>query len=133
MEREPRIVDVGQSTPEQQIPHAHNMVRYWEYCCALVARRHQEASDDLPGDLVGMQTEGAEISDEEIANICYSQLFAGQETTTSLIGNGLRELLLHPEEWNAVVADRYLVANAIDEILEITPSIVAWRRRVWRR
>jgi cytochrome P450 len=120
----------GNLTPEQQIPHAHNMVRYWEYCCALVARRHQEASDDLPGDLVRMQTEGAEISDEEIANICYSQLFAGQETTTSLIGNGLRELLLHPGEWNAVVADRYLVANAIDEILRFTPSIVAWRRRV---
>ena len=109
----------GNLTPEQQIPHAHNMVRYWEYCCALVARRHKEASDDLAGDLVRMQTEGAEISDEEIANICYSQLFAGQETTTSLIGNGLRELLLHPEEWNAVIADRYLVANAIDEILKI--------------
>ena len=120
----------GNLTPEQQIPHAHNMVRYWEYCCALVARRHKEASDDLPGDLVRMQNEGAEISDEEIANICYSQLFAGQETTTSLIGNGLRELLLHPEEWNAVVADRHLVANAIDEILRFTPSIVAWRRRV---
>jgi cytochrome P450 len=120
----------GNLTPEQQIPHAHNMVHYWEYCCALVARRHKEASDDLPGDLVRMQNEGAEISDEEIANICYSQLFAGQETTTSLIGNGLRELLLHPEEWNAVVADRYLVANAIDEILRFTPSIVAWRRRV---
>ena len=109
----------GNLSPEQQIPHAHNMVRYWEYCCALVARRHKEASDDLPGDLVRMQKDGAEISDQEIANICYSQIFAGQETTTSLIGNGLRELLLHPEEWNAVVADRSLMPNAIDEILQI--------------
>jgi cytochrome P450 len=61
----------GNLSPEQQIPHAHNMVRYWEYCCALVARRHKEASDDLPGDLVRMQQDGAEISDQEIANICY--------------------------------------------------------------
>jgi hypothetical protein len=106
------------------------MVRYWEYCCALVARRHKEASDDLPSDLVRMQQDGAEISDHEIANICYSQLFAGQETTTSLMGNGLREFLLHPEEWNAVIADRSLIPNAIDEILRFTPSIVAWRRRV---
>ena len=120
----------GNLAPEQQIPHAHNMVRYWEYCCALVARRHNEVSDDLPGDLVRMQQEGAEISDHEIANICYSQLFAGQETTTSLIGNGLRELLLHPKEWNAVTADRNLVPNALEEILRFTPSIVAWRRRV---
>jgi cytochrome P450 len=120
----------GNLSPEQQIPHAHNMVRYWDYCCALVARRHKEASDDLPGDLVRMQQDGAEISDHEIANICYSQLFAGQETTTSLIGNGLREFLLNPQEWNAVIADRSLIPNAIDEVLRFTPSIVAWRRRV---
>ncbi len=120
----------GNLSAEQQIPHAHNMVRYWDYCRDLVARRHQDASDDLPGDLVRMQQEGAEISDHEIASICYSQLFAGQETTTSLIGNGLRELLLHRPEWEAVTADRSLIPNAIEEILRFTPSIVAWRRRV---
>jgi cytochrome P450 len=119
----------GNLSPEQQIPHAHNMVHYWEYCRGLVAQRHENPSDDLPGDLVRMQQEGAEISDHEIASICYSQLFAGQETTTSLIGNGLRELLLHPNQWDAVITDRGLVANAIDEILRFTPSIVAWRRR----
>jgi cytochrome P450 len=120
----------GNLSPAEQIPHAHNMVRYWNYCRDLVARRHREPSDDLPGDLVRMQNDGAEISDHEIASICYSQLFAGHETTTSLIGNGLRELLLHPSEWRAVKADVALVANALDEILRFTPSIVAWRRRV---
>jgi cytochrome P450 len=120
----------GNLRPEQQIPHAHNMVRYWHYCRDLVARRHAQPSDDLPGDLVRLQQDGAEISDHEIASICYSQLFAGHETTTSLIGNGLRELLLHPDEWRAVTTDRSLVPNAIDEILRYTPSIVAWRRRV---
>jgi hypothetical protein len=119
----------GNLSPEQQIPHAHNMVRYWDYCRALVARRHENQTDDLPGDLVRIQQEGAEISDHEIASICYSQLFAGQETTTSLIGNGLRELLLHTDQLKAVTADRQLVTNAIDEILRFTPSIVAWRRR----
>jgi cytochrome P450 len=106
------------------------MVRYWDYCRALVARRHQEASDDLPGDLVRLQQDGAAISDHEIASICYSQLFAGQETTTSLIGNGMRELLQHSDQWVALIADRTLVGNAIDEILRFTPSIVAWRRKV---
>jgi cytochrome P450 len=120
----------GNLTPEEQVPHAHNMVRYWRYCCDLVARRHAELADDLPGDLVRLQGEGAEISDHEIASICYSQLFAGHETTTSLIANGLRELLLHPEQWQAVCADPALVPNAIEEILRFTPSIVAWRRRV---
>ena len=120
----------GNLSPAEQIPHAHNMVRYWDYCRDLVARRHREPSDDLPGDLVRMQKDGADISDHEIASICYSQLFAGHETTTSLIANGLRELLLHPSEWSAVTSDAALIANANDEILRFTPSIVAWRRRV---
>ena len=120
----------GNLAPEAQIGHAHNMVRYWDYCRDLVAQRHTHPADDLPGDLVRLQTEGAEISDQEIASICYSQLFAGHETTTSLIGNGLRELLLHPEQWQALTRDPSLVPNAIDEILRFTPSIVAWRRRV---
>jgi cytochrome P450 len=120
----------GNLTPEEQVPHAHNMVRYWRYCCDLVARRHAQLADDLTGDLVRLQKEGAEISDHEIASICYSQLFAGHETTTSLIANGLRELLLHPEQWRAVCANPALVPNAIEEILRFTPSIVAWRRRV---
>ena len=119
----------GNLTPEQQIPHAHNMVRYWKYCRDLVARRHQEPGDNLPSDLVRLQQEGAEISDHEIASICYSMLFAGHETTTSLIGNGLREFLLHRDQWDAVTVDHKLAANAIEEVLRFSPSIVAWRRR----
>ena len=53
-------------------------------------RRHQEeASDDLPGDLLRLKAEGAEISDDEIAGVLYSVLFAGHETTTTLMANGL--------------------------------------------
>ena len=54
-------------------------------------------TDDLPGDLVRLQKEGAEISDDEIAGVLYSVLFAGHETTTTLIANGVRELLLSPD------------------------------------
>lgn len=122
----------GNLTDEEQVPHARNMVEYWNYCRQIVARRHQEASDDLPGDLVRLQLEGAEITDDEIAGVLYSVLFAGHETTTTLMANGMRELLLHPESWQALLADRSLIANAVDESLRFSPSIVAWRRRALR-
>ena len=67
----------GNLSDEEQLPHARNMVEYWNYCRALVAQRHVEPSDDLPGDLVRLQKEGAEISDDEIAGVLYSVLFAG--------------------------------------------------------
>lgn len=119
----------GDLTDEQQVAHARNMVEYWNYCRELVRRRHEDPTDDLTGDLVRLQQDGAEISDEEIAGVVYSALFAGHETTTTLMANGMRELLLRRENWQALVANPALIPNAIEEVLRFSPSIVAWRRR----
>jgi cytochrome P450 len=119
----------GNLSDEEQLPHAHSMVAYWDYCRDLVAKRHVEISDDLPGDLVRLQQEGAEISDDEIAGVLYSVLFAGHETTTTLIANAVRELLVHRRNWEALVTDPKLIPAAVDEILRFSPSVIAWRRR----
>jgi cytochrome P450 len=119
----------GDLTDEEQLPHARNMVEYWAYCRALVAARHDNPTDDLPGDLVRLQAEGAEISDEEIAGILYSILFAGHETTTTLIANGVDSLLSFRKNWEALVADPSKIPAAVDECLRFSPAIVAWRRK----
>ncbi len=119
----------GDLSDEEQIPHAHAMVDYWRYCRDIVRRRHENASDDLPGDLVRMQQSGEEISDDEIAGVLYSALFAGHETTTNLMTNGLRELLLRPAQYQKIVDDPSLISNAVDECLRYSPSVIVWRRR----
>jgi cytochrome P450 len=119
----------GDLKPEEQVPHAHNLVKYWHFCEALVANCHRAPGDDLPSDLVRLQEQGTEISDVEIAGICWSMLFAGHETTTTLIGNAVRELLLHPDGWQAIVQDPAKIPNAVEEVLRFSPSIVAWRRK----
>lgn len=113
----------------EQVPHAHNLVEYWQECQRLVAEAHERGGDSLIADLVAAQDAGAEISDHEIASLCYSLLFAGHETTTTLIANSLRVLLGHPEQWQRLVADPALVPAAIDEVLRYSGSIVAWRRK----
>ena len=119
----------GDLSDDEQIVHAHNMVEYWNYCRELVRQRHDDPTDDLPGDLVRLQKDGAEISDEEIAGVLYSVLFAGHETTTTLIANGMRELLQRRENWEAIIAEPRLIPTAVEETLRFSPSIVAWRRR----
>lgn len=119
----------GNLSDEEQVPHARNMVDYWNYCRELVRQRHIDASDDLPGDLVRLQNDGADISDDEIAGVLYSVLFAGHETTTTLIANGMRELLLRRENWDALLDNPTLINGAVDETLRFSPSIVAWRRK----
>ncbi|MDV8009353.1 cytochrome P450 [Rhodococcus sp. IEGM 1318] len=119
----------GDLSDDEQIPHAHNLVDYWQECLRLVQDAHENERDSLVGDLVRAQAEGDPITDHEIASVCYSLLFAGHETTTTLISNTLRVLLAHPDQWQRVVDDPKRITSAIDEVLRFSPSIVAWRRR----
>jgi cytochrome P450 len=122
----------GDLTDEEQVPHAHNLVSYWQFCQDLVDKRHREPGDDLVSDVVRLQSEGHQISDHEIASFCYSLLFAGHETTTTLIANTLRELLSHPAQWKQLIEDPAKIPGAVDEVLRYSPSIVAWRRKALR-
>ena len=119
----------GNLTDEEQVPHAHNMVEYWAYCRSLVAAAHENPGDNLPGDMVRMQAGGAEISDDEIAGVLYSVLFAGHETTTTLLANAMREVLLDRDRWEDLKASPDKWTAATEEFLRFSPSIVAWRRR----
>lgn len=119
----------GDLSDEEQVPHAHNLVDYWQECQRLVQDAHDNQRDSLVGDLVRAQADGDPITDHEIASVCYSLLFAGHETTTTLISNALRVLLAHADQWKRIVADLTKIPGAIDEVLRYSPSIVAWRRR----
>ncbi len=122
----------GDLSDDEQVPHAHNLVEYWQECQRLVAEAHAEDRDSLVGDLVRAQAAGDPISDHEIASVCYSLLFAGHETTTTLIANTFRVLLDHRVAWDAVVTDPSRIPAAVDEVLRVSPSIVAWRRKALR-
>lgn len=119
----------GDLSDEEQIPHAHNLVEYWQECLRLVEEAHENPGDNLTSDLVRMQNDGAEISDHEIASLLYSLLFAGHETTTTLISNCFRVLLAHPEQWQQIVEDPKKIPGAVDEVLRYSGSIVGWRRK----
>lgn len=68
------------------------------------------------------------LSDEEVASLVFALSFAGHETTTSLLGNTLRQLLLRPELWKRPCADRWLIDGAIEETLRYDTPVHAWRR-----
>lgn len=119
----------GYLTDEEQLPHAHNMVKFWAYCRALVAARKKDPGDDFPSDLARLQAEGAEITDDEIAGVMYSVLFAGHETTSSLMGNSIISLMNNRDSWEAIKQDPSRIPATVEEILRFSPSVVGWRRK----
>lgn len=123
------ILTWGNLSDEEQLPHAHKMVEYWSYCRGLVAARKETLGDDLPSDLVRLQADGADITDDEIAGVMYSILFAGHETTTTLMANAVHVLMRNRDAWDAICEDPALIPKVTEEMLRYAPSIVAWRRR----
>jgi hypothetical protein len=121
----------GDLTDDEQVPHAENLVAYWRYCRKLVADAKESPGDNLVSDMVRFQAEGDEISDHEIASFLYSLLFAGHETTTTLISNTVRELLAN-DQYERVRQEPDLIPGGIDEVLRVSGSIVAWRRHAER-
>jgi len=134
----PRIKQYGASrqrmtstdlTDAEQIPVAHDMVAYWKYIHDLLDMRRANPGDDFPSDLLRLQAEGAEISDEEIAGVLYSTLFAGHETTSTFMGNYVLTMMDNRDAWEAIKADPGLIPNAVEEMLRFMPSVVGWRRK----
>jgi cytochrome P450 len=119
----------GRPAPEEQVEHARSMAAYRGYLRDFVAARDSERGEDFTSALLAIHDEDPEqLTHEEIASILYSLTFAGHETTNYLIGNLIRRLLEDPERWDTVLADRTLIAGAVEETLRYDPSVPVWRR-----
>ena len=58
----------------------------------------------------------------------FGLLMAGHETTTNQSSLGLRALLQHRDQWEALCADPSLIPNAVEEIIRYDSSVISWRR-----
>lgn len=87
------------------------------YFTALMEDRRAAPRDDLVSDMVTLQAGGAPLSDDEIRINLQALLVGGNLTTTDLIGNGVRLLLLNPGELAKLKADPKLAAGAVEEVL----------------
>jgi cytochrome P450 len=123
----------GRPPAEEQKPTADKMSDLFAYVEDFVRGRADDLQDDYTSDLLRIreEDEGA-LSLEEVASIIYSLTFAGHETTTNLIANGLRQLLTRREAWNELREDPDLIENAVEEMLRFDTSVPAWRRMATR-
>jgi len=89
-----------------------------EYFTSLVAERRSDPRDDLLSDLVAVRDSGdGRLSDSELLSNLTLLLIAGFETTTNLLGNGLRIILQDPQVHAAVRDGSVPVAAFVEEVL----------------
>jgi len=83
----------------------------------LIQDRRKIAQQDLLSELVHLEDDGDRLSEDELVATCILLLFAGHETTTNHIANGLLALLRFPSELEELRADDDLAPSAIEELL----------------
>jgi cytochrome P450 len=83
----------------------------------LIDKRRAEPGDDLLSQLVHLRDGDDRLSDDELVATCILLLFAGHETTTNHIANGLLSLMRFPGEMDKLRRDPSLTNAAVEELL----------------
>ncbi|HEU4655984.1 MAG TPA: cytochrome P450 [Capillimicrobium sp.] len=123
----------GRPTEAEQAELAAGMVRFWGALRRLVDERAVAPRDDLTSDLLAVRDgDDAVLTLDEISSVLFAFFTAGHETTSSLLGNAIWQLLTHRDAWEALCADPALVPNAVEEVLRFDSPVISWRRRARR-
>jgi cytochrome P450 len=87
------------------------------YFDELIAQARRAPGENMIGDLLAGDGSGDALSDDELRAMCALMLFAGHETTTSLITAAVMLLLRNPDQLALLRADPELVGGAVEEAL----------------
>jgi cytochrome P450 len=114
-----------------------------DYFRTLLREHERQPRDDLTTLMLRAEHEGHRLTRDEVVANCILLLFAGHETTTNLLGNGLFHLLRHPAQAVLLRADPALLHGAVEELLrydgpvpatvKVATEDVPWHGRTIRR
>jgi cytochrome P450 len=103
-----------------------------DYFIPLAEKRARDPREDLLTGLVRAEHEGSKLTHDEMLSMLVLLLVAGNETTTTLIGNAALELLAHPEAEKRLRDDPSLLPSAVDEVLRFSSPVQFDPRRATR-
>lgn len=119
------IAFLGNLSGDPEVARAgeRTRVEFAEYMLPIIRKRREAPGDDLLSTLCTAEVDGVRMGDEDIKAFCSLLLAAGGETTDKAIAGIFTNLLNHPEQLEAVRADRTLIPRAFAETLRYTPPV----------
>jgi cytochrome P450 len=110
----------GAEDPECSVGHDDFIAAFaetFEYALALCEEKRRRPGDDLLSLLAVAELDGRGLTDIQLATFFYLLSTAGNETTRTLLMQGMKLLLEHPEADAALRADPGLWPAAVEEML----------------
>jgi hypothetical protein len=100
------------------------------YLREVIANRKANPQDDLITRLVEAEDNGDFLNDTEVMRMISLLLLAGNLTTTDLLGNGMKNLLQHPEQVEMARSNPAIIPNAVEEMLRFEGPVMQTGRIV---
>jgi cytochrome P450 len=118
----------GGDNPEVLMAAHGALAEFRGYVDELLVGVREHRGTDLLSNILGAEEE-EQLSEEELQSLFVELLFAGHETTTNLIANGLVALMDNREQWARLCEDPLLAPSAVEELLRFV-SPVQWQFRL---
>jgi cytochrome P450 len=118
------------TTDEQAESATRAAAEFRDYVLGLIEERRSSLRDDMVSALVAARVDGGQLSDDEIVSTVVVLLNAGHEATVNTLGNGVRALLRHRDQWERLVAGEVTAASAVEELIRWDPPLQLFERWV---
>lgn len=121
-------------SPDERRTRSRRALAFTQWLRGFVEERRADPRDDLTSALITATGDDGEpaLTTSEVTSLIAAILNAGTATTANFLPVLLRALLEVPSRWDAVRADRALIAVAIEEGLRLTSPVRGVRRTATR-
>lgn len=120
------LVQAG--TGSRQVEADRIQQQLQDYFAWLIDHRRDNPGNDLVSALLAAESDGGQLSIDEINATLRLLFVAGYENAVNLLGHGTLALVRHPDQWAALRDDPTLAAGAVDETLRYDAPFQFTRR-----
>ncbi len=117
--------------PEHPVPESQRetlAAQIFGYGQKIAAKKRAEPADDVLSLLVTVEDELGRLNDLELDAFFMLLTVAGSETTRNAISSGLQQLLVEPEQLEALRRDPSLMKSATEEIIRWSSPVAYFKR-----
>ena len=101
-----------------------------DYTRALIVEKRRTPDDSLLSALVAVEDAGESLTEAEITSTAMVLLEAGHEATVNSLGNGMRAMMLHRDQWERVTGGEVGPRTAIEEMIRWDAPLQMFERWV---
>jgi len=118
------------ATDEQRAAATAAARDFMEYTRGLIAAKRATPDELLVSELVRVEEAGDRLTEDEIISTVIVLLNAGHEATVNTMGNGMRALLKHRDEWKRITAGDVPPRVAVEEMIRWDAPLQLFERWV---